>query len=101
MNGNIVIELVDADIVHEEAPATVLLRNVRWRVAEGEFWVIGGDRASGKSSFLATAAGLNRPASGTLRIFGHDLAQASEAEQVDWRRRMGFVYEQGGRLLSH
>jgi len=98
---SIVIELVDVDVVHEESPEAVLVRNVRWRVAQGDFWVIGGEQASGKTSLLATAAGLNRPASGTLRIFGRELLQASETEQVDWRRRIGFVYENGGRLLTH
>lgn len=98
---SIIIELVDVDVVHEAAPETVLVNGVRWRIAQGEFWVIGGEQASGKTSLLATAAGLNRPASGTLRIFGRELLQASEAEQVDWRRRIGFVYENGGRLLTH
>ena len=97
----IIIELVDVDIAHEDAPATVLVHKVRWRVAGGEFWVVAGDQASGKSSLLATAASLNRPVSGTLRLFGRELAQAKEAEQVDWRRRIGFVYENGGRLFSH
>jgi phospholipid/cholesterol/gamma-HCH transport system ATP-binding protein len=101
MSNEIVIELVDVDVSHENAPETILVRGVKWRVAAGEFWVVGGEQASGKTSFLATAAGLNRPASGTLRIFGRELLEASEAEQVDWRKRIGFVYENGGRLLSH
>ena len=101
MSNHTVIELADVDIVHEDSPDVVLIRNVRWRVAEDEFWVIGGDRSSGKSSLLATAAGLSRPAAGGLRIFGRDLAQATEAEQMIWRRRMGFIFEYGGRLLSH
>jgi ABC-type transporter Mla maintaining outer membrane lipid asymmetry ATPase subunit MlaF len=44
---------------------------------------------------------MNRPAAGTLRIFGRALAEASEEEQVNWRRRIGFVFENGGRLLGH
>jgi ABC-type sulfate/molybdate transport systems ATPase subunit len=72
---------------------------VDWRLRQGEFWVVGGPPGSGKSSLLATAAGLNRPAAGTLRMFGQDLATATEADQVAWRRRIGFVYEPGGRLL--
>ncbi len=96
-----IIELVDVDVSREDAPETVLVRRVNWRIAAGEFWVVGGDQASGKTSLLATAASLNRPASGQLRVFGRDLARASEADQVDWRRRIGFVYEHGGRLLTH
>lgn len=96
-----IIELKDVDVVHEDVPDAVLVRGVNWRIAAGEFWVVGGDQASGKTSLLTTAAGLNRHAAGSLRMFGHDLAQATETEQVDWRRRIGFVYEHGGRLFSH
>jgi phospholipid/cholesterol/gamma-HCH transport system ATP-binding protein len=102
MNGNeSIIELNDVNVVHEDAPDVVLVRGVNWRIALGEFWVVGGDQASGKTSLLATAACLNRPGSGTVRLFGRELAQATEAEQVNWRRRIGFVYEHGGRLFSH
>ena len=100
MSNEIVIELVDVDVSHEDAPEPILVRAVKWCIARGDFWVVGGDQSSGKTSLIATAAGLNRPASGALRIFGRELLQASEAEQVDWRKRIGFVYENGGRLLS-
>lgn len=101
MNGEIISELVDVDVAHEDAPEAILVHRVNWRVARGELWAVGGDLASGKTSLLATAAGLNRPASGTLRIFGRDLREATEAEQVEWRKRIGFVFEHTGRLLSH
>lgn len=101
MSPEIVIEMADLDIVHEAATQRVLVRQVNWRIARGEFWVVGGDQASGKTSLLSTAAGLNRPASGTLRIFGRDLQQATEQEQVEWRKRIGFVFEYGGCLFSH
>ena len=101
MSEEIIIELNGVDVVHEDAPDVVLVRGVNWRIARGEFWAIGGDQASGKTSLLGTAAGLNRPAAGTLKIFGRELSEATEAEQVEWRRRIGFVFENGGRLLSH
>jgi len=101
MSETTVIELHEVDIVHEDAPSQVLIRSVNWQIHAGQCWAIGGDPASGKSSLLATAAGLNRPGSGTLKMFGRALADASEAEQVAWRRRLGFVFENGGRLLTH
>lgn len=101
MNDPSLIELIHLDVVHEDAPSQVLVRGVNWRIERGDFWIVGGDPSSGKTSLLATAAGLNRPAAGTLRIFGRDLADATEPEQVEWRRHIGFVFEGGGRLFSH
>ena len=98
MNENLhLIELLSADISHIDSPDAILLRDVNWRIQQGEFWVVGGRAASGKSSLLLTAAGLNRPAGGALRIFGEDLAQAKEKDQITWRHRIGFVFESGGR----
>jgi ABC-type transporter Mla maintaining outer membrane lipid asymmetry ATPase subunit MlaF len=100
MSKEAFIELSDVDVLRENGSA-VLLRAVNWRIAPGDFWVLSGGRSSGKTSLLATAAGLNRLGGGTLRIFGRNLAEATEEEQVEWRRRIGFVFENGGRLLHH
>jgi phospholipid/cholesterol/gamma-HCH transport system ATP-binding protein len=99
MNGDVLIELSGVD-VHWEGGTSPVLRGVTWRIARGECWVVGSAAGSGKSSLLATAANLNRPGAGTLSIFGRDLAEATEEDQVNWRRRIGFVFENGGRLLS-
>ena len=100
MSDEVLIELSAVEVLWEGGTAP-LLRDVNWRVARGECWVVGGAPGSGKTSLLATVAGLNRPGAGTVRIFGRDLAEASEDEQVGWRRRIGFVFENGGRLLGH
>ena len=100
---NIAIELAGVQVTHYEDPSDgeVVVRDVNWRIGAGEFWVVGGQPSSGKSSLLLTAAGLNRPAGGTLRIFGQDFNSAKEKDRVGWRRRIGFVFEQSGRLFSH
>ncbi|HUK81407.1 MAG TPA: ATP-binding cassette domain-containing protein [Verrucomicrobiae bacterium] len=100
MNSEAFIELSGVDVVWEGG-TTALLRDVNWRIAHGECWAVGGAPASGKTSLLATAASLNRPGAGSQRMFGRDLAEATEEEQVNWRRRIGYVFETGGRLLNH
>jgi ABC-type transporter Mla maintaining outer membrane lipid asymmetry ATPase subunit MlaF len=99
--GELAIELMGVQVAHYEEPSSALVvRDVNWRIGAGEFWVVGGRPSSGKSSLLLTAAGLNRPAGGTLRIFGQDFSSAREKDRVAWRRRIGFVFEQSGRLFS-
>lgn len=95
-----IIELEEVDVTHLDDAETILVRNVQWRIARGDFWVVGSPPGAGKTSLLATAAGLNRLSSGQLRIFGRSLAEATEAEQLRWRQRIGFVFDQGGRLLG-
>ena len=104
MNANlddVVIELVGVQISHVAAPEVVVVGDVSWRIGGGDFWVVSGRQASGKSSLLLTAAGMNRPVRGTVRILGKDMAEAHEKDRVDWRRRIGYVFGYSGRLFSH
>lgn len=93
------IELLNADIAMALSPGNVLIEGANWCLEPGEFWVIAGLPESGKSDFLATAAGLQRPARGGLNLFGRDLATASELERVSLRIQLGLVFEMGSRLL--
>jgi ABC-type transporter Mla maintaining outer membrane lipid asymmetry ATPase subunit MlaF len=98
----IAIELAGVQVTHyEDASDAVVVRDVSWRIGAGEFWVVGGRPSSGKSSLLLTAAGLNQPAGGALRILGEDFDRAREKDRITWRGRLGFVFEQSGRLFSH
>ena len=101
MNERAIIELSGVDVSYVEATDVILIHDVNWAIGPGEFWVVSGGPASGKSSLLMTAAGLNRPGAGTLRFFGGSLAEASEPDQIGWRRRIGFLFDGGGRLFSH
>ncbi len=100
MSAEPLIEMAGVTVQAGDGVA-VVLRDVDWRLARGECWAVGSAPGHGKTSWLATAASLNRPGGGTLRFFGRALEDATEREQVDWRRRMGYVFENGGRLLSH
>lgn len=79
---------------------TPLVENIRWRVTRGDYWIVSGLSGAGKSSLLATAAGLQRPLRGQHRLFGREVAHLSEAELIADRRRVGLVFGHGGRLFS-
>ena len=95
-----VIEMSGMPVSYMDDPETIIIQNVNWRIERGDFWVVSGRALSGKSALLMSAAGLNRPVRGTLRILGQDVATAHEKDRVNWRRRIGYVFENSGRLFS-
>lgn len=78
----------------------IRLTGINWKVLPGEYWVIGGPHGSGKTDLLMTAAGLRRPAAGSVRIFGCDFSNAPETELMRQRARVGFVFKGGGRMFN-
>ncbi|NNL67881.1 MAG: ATP-binding cassette domain-containing protein [Myxococcales bacterium] len=101
MSGRPYIELCGVDVAYEEDLDAVLLRGVDWRIQPGEWWVVAGHPGRGKTSLLSTCAALVPPVAGTLRVFGRDYWDASERHQIEWRQRIGMVFDGGGRLFSH
>ena len=72
----------------------VALQKTDLDVARGEFLVITGRSASGKTTLLNIAAGLARPGSGEVLLDGVDLWGLSDREQSRTRNRtMGFVFQ--------
>src|SRR3990167_10014614 len=66
-----------------------ILRGVSLTVGLGERVAVVGPSGSGKSSLIAVAAGLERPTSGTVRLFGQDLAPLGEDGRARLRRGGG------------
>ncbi|MCE9638407.1 MAG: ABC transporter ATP-binding protein [Planctomycetes bacterium] len=90
-----VIELRDVQKLYGEGSARVAaLRGVDLTVEEGEFLAILGRSGSGKSTLLHLLAGLDRPTTGTMRVLGHDLANAGPKELATYRREaIGIVFQ--------
>ncbi|ALC23605.1 ABC transporter ATP-binding protein [Streptomyces pristinaespiralis] len=81
--------------------AVTALDHVVLTVAPGEFVAVVGPSGSGKSSLLAVAGGLRRPASGTVHIAGTELTALSDKERTATRlRHIGFVFQQSNLLAS-
>lgn len=94
------LEMRGAFIAAPNAPSALVLEDVNWTVAAGEYWAVGGLARSGKTHFLAVAAGLQRPQSGVCRLFGSEVLAGPDALELELRRRVGLVFD-GGQLLHH
>ena len=72
----------------------VALRETDLDVERGEFLVVTGRSGSGKTTLLNIAAGLTRPASGTVLLDGVDIWGLADREQSRLRnRKIGFVFQ--------
>jgi putative ABC transport system ATP-binding protein len=70
------------------------LDGVTLRLASGTFTAVMGPSGSGKSTLLQSAAGLDRPNSGRVRLGGQDLGELGERALARLRReRVGFVFQ--------
>jgi len=66
----------------------------------GEVMAIVGGSGTGKSVLLRTIIGLNRPAAGTVRLFGEDLYALSDEARGRLERRVGVLFQQGALFSS-
>ena len=87
-----VISFADVRLGFDEGD---VLRGVSFQVSHGETKVLVGESGSGKTLTLKLAAALLKPNSGTIRVFGRDLGAMSETELLEFRRRIGFVFQEG------
>src|SRR5260221_13336524 len=88
--------------------ATISFRGVRLGFAEGdilcglsfevypkETLVLLGETGTGKTLSLKMAAGLIRPLEGDVMVLGRHVSQMKEKELLDFRREIGFVFQEG------
>lgn len=72
-----------------------ILKGFSFSVAPHETKVLVGESGAGKSLTMKLAAGLIRPDAGRILTMGRDLGQMSETELLDFRRGIGFVFQEG------
>src|SRR5690606_14944695 len=72
-----------------------VLEHLDLDVRRGEILGFVGASGSGKSVLLRTVLGLVKRRAGTIRLFGHDLAEVSEEERMQLDMRLGVLFQHG------
>jgi len=72
-----------------------VLRGISFDVWPGETKVLLGESGSGKTLIMKLAAGLLQPDSGGVWVMGQDVGEMTEHELLDFRRHVGFVFQEG------
>jgi phospholipid/cholesterol/gamma-HCH transport system ATP-binding protein len=90
--GEALISLRDIRVGFEERE---VLQGISFDVAHGETKVLLGETGTGKTLIMKLAAGLIQPDSGHVLVMGHDLSEMPERELLNFRRSIGFVFQEG------
>ena len=89
-----IIEMTGVSIGSIQDLSHIVLEEVNWKVNAGEFWVLAGMDASGKTDLLWMTGGIMPPQAGSYRLFGHEMP-IYEDELLPERLRVGLVFENG------
>jgi phospholipid/cholesterol/gamma-HCH transport system ATP-binding protein len=72
-----------------------ILQGVTFQVQERETLILLGETGSGKTLTLKMAAGLLAPNSGRVVVLGNEVSGMTESELLPFRRKVGFVFQEG------
>jgi phospholipid/cholesterol/gamma-HCH transport system ATP-binding protein len=72
-----------------------ILQGVTFQVQERETLILLGETGSGKTLTLKMAAGLLAPNSGRVVVLGNEVSEMTESELLPFRRKVGFVFQEG------
>jgi phospholipid/cholesterol/gamma-HCH transport system ATP-binding protein len=91
--------LVELRDIHKSFDRNHVLRGVSLGLNKGTILAVMGGSGSGKTVLLRISAGLLRPDSGEVRLFGARTDRMREESMLPLRRRTGFVF-QGAALFD-
>ena len=72
-----------------------IFRGVSFQVQPRETMILLGETGTGKTLTLKLAAGLFPPSAGVIHVLGKEVSRLEEDELLDFRRSIGFVFQEG------
>lgn len=95
MDDDVLIEATDVRKVYRTGDVEAhALRGATLSIRRGDFLTIVGPSGSGKTTFLNLVGALDTPTSGSLHVFGEDIAAMGKRERADLRLfSLGFVFQ--------
>ena len=69
------------------------LRDLSLTVGKGEFVFLTGPSGAGKSTLLRLLLAQEKPSEGDILVNGHDLSKLSRGEIQEYRRGIGFIFQ--------
>jgi putative ABC transport system ATP-binding protein len=97
---DIIIEAVDLWRIYKVGLREVqALRGINMQIHQGRFIALKGRSGSGKTTLLNSIGGLDKPTSGVIKVFDHDLAKLNERELTHFRStQVGYIFQSFGLL---
>src|SRR5258707_11073292 len=72
-----------------------IVRGLSFEVFPKETLVLLGETGTGKTLSLKLAVGLVKPQEGDVKVLGRKISEIEEKEFLDFRREIGFVFQEG------
>jgi putative ABC transport system ATP-binding protein len=93
--ADVVIRAADVNYAYGNGETrTQVLFDNDLEISRGEVVIMTGPSGSGKSTLLTLIGALRRMQEGSLEVLGQDLSRASERDQVELRKNIGFIFQQ-------
>ena len=93
--ANNVDAVIDIRGLNTRFGAAVVHEDVNLAVRRGEIFALVGASGCGKSTLLRETLVLQRPVSGSIRVFGREVVGLSDQDALPLRRRWGVMFERG------
>ncbi len=87
--------IIEVRDLHTRFGDTVVHDGVNLEVQEGEIFALAGASGCGKSTLLRELILLQRPESGSIRVFGREVVGLGDEQALPLRRDWGVMFERG------